>query len=151
MENTNERKGLKSLNKTQQMIFAAGAVMMVLGVGGVVLGAPLGLTFIRVATVVFAIGAVAFAAMQMMQTYDGKDIVIRRLRRIMVIGDACFILAALLMLESNLQILFPLVATTVDGYNAWVHYVYNNWVVALLVAAILEMYTTHRISSELKK
>ncbi len=151
MENTNERKGLKPLNKTQQMIFAAGAVMMVLGVGGVVLGAPLGLTFIRVATVVFAIGAVAFAAMQMMQTYDGKDIVIRRLRRIMVIGDMCFILAALLMLESNLQILFPLVATTVDGYNAWVHYVYNNWVVALLVAAILEMYTTHRISSELKK
>ncbi|MBQ3805995.1 MAG: hypothetical protein II844_09385 [Prevotella sp.] len=142
---------MKPLNKTQQMIFAAGAVMMVLGVGGVVLGAPLGLTFIRVATVVFAIGAVAFAAMQMMQTYDGKDIVIRRLRRIMVIGDMCFILAALLMLESNLQILFPLVATTVDGYNAWVHYVYNNWVVALLVAAILEMYTTHRISSELKK
>ena len=85
------------------------------------------------------------------ENYDGKDIVIRRLRRIMVIGDMCFILAALLMLESNLQILFPLVATTVDGYNAWVHYVYNNWVVALLVAAILEMYTTHRISSELKK
>ena len=143
--------GLRQLTHTQSMALAVGAVMMVAGVGGVVFGSLAGLTFVKIATVVFAVGAILFALMQMMQVYEGTDIVIRRLRRIMVIGDVCFILAALLMVESNFHILFPYIATSVEGYNAWVHYVYNNWVVALLIAAILEMYTTHRIASELKK
>ena len=30
-------------------------------------------------------------------------------------------------------------------------YIHNNWVVLLLIAAIIEIYTTHRISNELKK
>ena len=81
----------------------------------------------------------------------GDNLVIRRLRRIMLIGDACFILAAILLLENTFLFVFPYVATTVEGYNNYVHYVHNNWVVALLVAAILEMYSTHRISYELKK
>lgn len=38
-----------------------------------------------------------------------------------------------------------------DGYNYYVTYVHNNWVLLLLVAAMLEIYTTHRISSELAK
>ena len=88
---------------------------------------------------------------QMAQTYEGNNFVIRRLRRIMVIGDVCFIIAALLMIESNFRILFPYMATTIEGYTSWVKYVYNNWVVALLIAAIIEMYTTHRIAHELNK
>lgn len=144
-------EGLRQLSRPQSMALAVGAVMMVVGVGGVVFGSLAGMTVVKIATVVFAIGAIVFAVMQMMQVYEGKSIVIRRLRRIMVIGDVCFVLAALLMVESNFQVLFPYIATSIEGYNAWVHYVYNNWVIALLIAAILEMYTTHRIASEMKK
>lgn len=149
--NDNKHQGLRTLSQTQSTILAIGAAMMVLGVGGVVLGSMAGVTFVRVSAVLFAVGAVAFALMQMMQTYEGSSFVIRRLRRIMVIGDVCFIIAALLMIESNFHFVFPFMAKTIDGYNAWVHYVYNNWVIALLIAAIIELYTTHRIASELKK
>ena len=140
------------LNK--DILFPVGAAMMVLGVGGVVFGglaSANAVTIVKIATVVYSIGAVLFAAIQMSQTYEGNNIVIRRLRRIMVMGDICFIIAALLMIENNFMILFPYMARTIDGYNNWIHYVYNNWVVALLIAAILEMYTTHRISYETKK
>ncbi len=37
------------------------------------------------------------------------------------------------------------------GYYTYIEYVYNKWVVLLLIAAILEVYTTHRLDSELKK
>ena len=151
IQNTDSNTGLRTLTRTQSLVFVSGAMMMVLGVCGVVFGTFAGRALVRIATILFAIGAVAFTTIQMTQTYSGTSIVIRRLRRIMVIGDICFIIAALLMIESNFQIIFPFVAKTIDGYNAWVHFVYNNWVVALLIAAILEMYTTHRIAYELKK
>lgn len=146
-----DAQGLRPLSQTQSAILAVGALLMVLGIGGVVFGSFAGVTVVRVATVMFAVGALAFAFMQMTQTYSGNNIVIRRLRHIMVIGDICFIVAALLMVENNFQIVFPYVAKTIDGYNAWVHYVYNNWVIALLIAALIEMYTTHRIANEIKK
>lgn len=101
--------------------------------------------------VIFAVGAVTFAAIQITQTYDGPCLAIKRLRRIMVMGDILFIVAALLLLENVFHLVFPFFAKTIDGYNAYVHYIHNNWVVALLIAAIFEMYTTHRISYELNK
>jgi hypothetical protein len=33
----------------------------------------------------------------------------------------------------------------------YLQYVYNKWVITLLIAAILQLYTTHRISHELEK
>lgn len=125
---------------------ALGALMMVIGIGCVVFAIA-----VKITTIVFAVGAVLFASMQMQQTYSGNSITIKRLRRTMVFGDICFILAAMLMIETNYRIVFPFVATTMEGYNNWVHIVYNNWVVLMLIGAMLEMYTTHRISYELKK
>lgn len=145
---------MKQLTRCQATILVVGAVLMVLGAGGVIFGSAIGASsevVVKIATIFFAIGAVLFAAMQLQQTYVGNNFVVRRLRRIMVLGDICFLLAAILMVESNFRILFPYVATSIDGYTGWVRYVYNNWVVALLIAAILEMYTTHRIAHELNK
>ena len=68
----------------------------------------------------------------------------------MVIADIAFIISALLLVENVFHVVYPLFANTIDGYNAYVHYVHNNWVVTLLVAAILEIYSMHRISNELK-
>ena len=34
---------------------------------------------------------------------------------------------------------------------SYIKYVHNNWVVVLLVAAVLQLYTSHRIANELEK
>ena len=130
---------MRQLNKLQTIIFLSGAVLMVIGAGTYVFSAW------AASAVVFAIGAIAFASMQLMQTYEGNNISLRRLRRIMSIGDVMFIL-------SSFRFLLPLFTNYFsNGYYYYVTYINNNWVVLLLIAAILEIYTTHRISNELKK
>lgn len=141
---------MRQLTKLQTILFALGGLLMVIGVGCVVFGVST-ISVQRLGAVLFALGAFSFGIIQMTQVYLGSNLTIHRLRRIMVLADLCFILAALLLLEHTFQVLFPLFASTIDGYNTYIHYVHNNWVVALLIAALLEMYTMHRISSELKK
>ena len=141
---------MRQLTKLQTILFALGGLLMVIGVGCVVFGVST-ISVQRLGAVLFALGAFSFGIIQMTQVYLGSNLTIHRLRRIMILADLCFILAALLLLEHTFQVLFPLFASTIDGYNTYIHYVHNNWVVALLIAALLEMYTMHRISSELKK
>lgn len=141
---------MRELSRIQSIIFAIGGLLMVAGIGCVVFGMAT-LWLQQCGAIAFAIGALCFAVMQMSQVYQGSSLVIRRLRRIMIFADICFIISALLLVENVFQIVFPLFAGTIDGYNAYIHYIYNNWVVTLLIAAILEMYSMHRISNELKK
>ncbi len=123
-----------------------GACMMVVGAGLYVFGKPM------VAPLFFTPGTIMFAAMQYEQKYMGTDITIRRLRKIMLTGAALFIASALFMLENSYHLIYPLfIKTGIDGYNAYLKYVHNNWVILLLTAAILQLYSTHRISSELTK
>lgn len=137
---------MRQLTKLQTAVLLAGALLMVMGAGLYVVGIA------GFSPVLFAIGAVAFASMQMMQTYDGNNIVVRRLRRIMTLGDVMFMLSALLMLEDTYRFILPLfMKYSSNGYYQYVTYVHNNWVVLLLVAAIIEIYTTHRISHKLNK
>ena len=128
---------MRQLNKIQTFIFLAGAVLMVIGAGSSILmwkGAPY----------VFAVGALAFASMQMLQRYDGPSVVIRRLRRIMLLSDFLFLLSALLMFASQGNFLGI-------SYIIYIEYVYNKWVITLLIAAVLQLYSTHRIANELAK
>ena len=123
-----------------------GAVLMVVGAGLYVFGEH------TVAPCAFLPGTLLFAAMQIAQRYEGTDITLRRLRRIMLTGTAFFIISAVLMLENSYHIVYPLfLKSGIDGYNAYLKYIHNNWVVTLLVAAILQLYSTHRISSEEQK
>jgi hypothetical protein len=93
---------------------------------------------------VYAIGAIGYASMQMLQRYEGCDFTIRRLRRVMLFSDVLLLLTAVFMFASQDNSL---------GLDRiiYLQYVNNNWVVVLLVAAILQLYTTYRISSELEK
>lgn len=101
---------------------------------------------------IFAVGAVAFSVMQSLQTYTGNNLTVKRLWRIMLVADMFFVISALLMIENANRYIFPyFVRNGIDGYNAYVQYIHNNWVVTLLIAAILELYSTHRISNELSK
>lgn len=127
------------------MLMLVGACLMVVGAALYVFGEQ------TVAPGIFAPGTILFALMQYRQKYLGQDVTIRRLRRIMLAGAVFFIISALLMVENSYHIIFPLFARSIDGYSAYIKYVHNNWVVTLLVAAVLQLYSTHRISAELGK
>ena len=92
---------MKQLNKAQAVTMLIGALLMVVGAGIYVFTAQAFTAWL------FAVGAVAFAAMQLQQTYEGRNITIKRLRRIMSIGDALFIISAALMLENTYNALLP--------------------------------------------
>lgn len=92
----------------------------------------------------FAVGAVAFASMQMMDFYDGPNFNIRRLRKIVVISDVLFLLSAMLMIADQTDLLHL-------KHITYINYVHNKWVITLLVAAFLQLYTSHRIGQEMKE
>ena len=92
----------------------------------------------------YAVGAICFASMQMLQRYEGSNLVIRRLRRIMLLSDVLFLFTAVLMFANQGN------ALGLD-WIYYLNYVKNNWVVLLLLAAILQLYTTYRIDHELEK
>ena len=128
---------MRQLNKIQTLIFLVGALLMVVGAGASVLAWKL-------APYVFAVGAIAFTSMQLLQRYEGTNFVIRRLRRMMILSDFLFLLSALLMFASMGNV-FGL--SQID----YITYIYNKWVLTLLVAALLQLYATHRIDRELAK
>ena len=128
---------MKQLTKVQNIIFLVGGLLMVIGAGSSLLAW-------RLAPYVFAVGALCFASMQMQQRYEGQSFTIRRLRRILLLSDVLFLVAALLML-ANQGNFFRI------SYITYIQYVYNKWVIVLLIAAILQLYATHRIGHELEK
>ena len=128
---------MKQLNKIQLIIYLLGATLMAIGAGISILGW-------WIAPYVYCVGALCFASMQMLQRYEGTNFTIRRLRRIMLTSDVLFMLAGVLML-SNGHNVFGL------SYITYMEYVYNKWIVVLLIAAILQLYSMHRIGCELEK
>ncbi|MCD8296424.1 MAG: hypothetical protein LUC88_02520 [Prevotella sp.] len=137
---------MRQLSTLQNVILLSGACLMVVGAALYVFGK------LSISPFIFSVGALAFAAMQMCQTYLGNDIIIRRLRKIMITSDIFFIIAAILLIENSYHFLFPyFLKWFKNGYSYYIYFIHNNWVVALLIAAVLEIYSTHRISNELNK
>ncbi|MDE5985843.1 MAG: hypothetical protein K2H16_00980 [Prevotella sp.] len=99
----------------------------------------------------YIIGATAYVIAQRMDVKAGGTLTLRRLYSIQLISGICFILAGLLMVEHVYHFIQPLVVSNIDSYFTYIQVVHNNWVVLLLVGAILQMYTTHRISYETRK
>ena len=128
---------MRQLSKLEGILLLVGGLLMVVGAGANVL-------FCSWAPYVYAPGSLLFVAMQLRQRYEGRNFTIRRLRRIQVVSDVLFLLAGLLMLANQSNFL-PL------DQLSYIKYVHNNWVVVLLVAAILQLYTSHRIANELEK
>ena len=128
---------MRQMSKTETFLLLLGGMLMVIGSGA-------SLFMQAWAPYIFAPGALLFAAIQMRQTYEGKNVTIRRLRRIMLMSDVLFLIAALLMFTSQANFLGL-------DFLIYLKYVHNNWIVVLLVAAILQLYTSHRIANELEK
>ena len=128
---------MRQLSSMETAVLLVGGLLMVVGTGA--------LLFLQSwAPWVYAPGALMFAAMQLRQRYEGSEFTIRRLRRMIILSDILFLLAALLMFASQSNFLGL-------DYLDYIRYVHNNWVVVLLVAAILQLYASHRIASELEK
>lgn len=128
---------MRQMNNTENIIFLLGAIFMVVGSGTYVFS-------FKWAPYVFAMGVLAFVLMQLKQGYDGNNITIHRLRNITIMSDFFFLIAAVLMF-ANEDNLFGL------PFMFYAQYIHNNWVIALLIAAILQLYSTHRIGYELNK
>lgn len=126
---------MRPLSKLQSTIFVCGAVLMAAGAGLSLLDSSL-------APFLFAAGAVGFASMQMMQRYEGTNPTLKRLRRILTFSDVLFLFAALLMFAGKGN---PLHLDQIT----FLQYVYQKWVVVVLLAAILQLYAVHRIDHEL--
>ncbi len=128
---------MRQLSSIETAMMLLGGLLMVVGSGA-------SLFLQSWAAWVFAPGAVLFAAMQMRQRYEGSNFAVRRLRRMLLLSDVLFLVAALLMF-ANIANFLPI------DYLSYIRYVHNNWIVVLLVAAILQLYASHRMAHELEK
>lgn len=99
--------------------------------GAVLLFIGLALQFVKLvfAPYVYLAGSILFAYVQVRSGYDGKNIVIRRLRRQQLMGAMLLVFTGVLML-------------------LWHR---NEWIACLSIAAVLELYTAFRIPQEKQK
>ena len=119
---------MKQLSKTENMLFRIGALLMLAGAA----------TWLFAgwwATAMFVIGVILFATMQLRATYEGSNFVVQRLRRQQLFGAAMLVLSAIAMIAQ--QASFYLVR-------------HNEWVVLLLIGAVIQFYTAIRIPQALK-
>ena len=110
------------MSKFYQIIQGVGAVLLLVG-------AMLQITRWELSPIIYTLGAVMFAYVQVMSRYEGKNLIVRRLRRQQILGAVLLVFAGVLMFVTK----------------------HNEWVLCLTIAAILELYTAFRIPSELEK
>lgn len=104
------------------ILLIAGAVMPVI--------APLWAPY------VFAVGALLFSFIQLTDPYEGSTLTLRRLRRQQMIGALMLLITAALMLTAHYG---------VPPFRG------REWMITLLIATLLEVYTTFRIDQEEKR
>ena len=104
---------------------------LIQGVGAPLLlvGAMLQITDSEFSPIIYTLGAVLFAYAQVMCRYEGKNLIIRRLRRQQILASVLFVFTGVLMFVTE----------------------HNEWILCLTIAAVLELYTAFRIPSELEK
>lgn len=110
------------MRKIQQAIYIIGGILLVVG-------SALHITQWPWAPYIYIIGSFMFGAMQMLDRYTGKNLVLRRLRRQQLLGAIALMLTGILMLTSR----------------------HNEWILCLLVGCLVELYTAFRIPQEYEK
>ena len=120
---------MKQLNTIQNLIFQAGGILLLLGI-------MMWIPRLSFAPYVFGVGALCFSSMQFVAGYEGRNMVIKRLRMQQVLGSIFLLVTAALLIGSQFHLPYP---------------TRNEWIVTLTVAAIFELYPSFRIPVELKK
>lgn len=96
---------------------------MALGAFALLAGAVAMITKWVFAPYLYCVGALLFVAMQMADRYEGKDIVVKRLRRQQLFGAVMLLVTGVLMFAEQ----------------------HNGWIATLTIAALLELYTAFRM------
>ena len=132
---------MQPLSSWQTALMLVGGLLMAVGAGCCAF-----LWQAKIFSWVFLVGAVAFVSMQWQQRYEGDNFTIRRLRKIMIVSGVFFILAGISLVDTQHLYLARFIP-----YQTYIAFVYNKWVMLMLVGAILQIYSSHRISNELQK
>ncbi len=119
---------MRELSPLENTCFRVGAVLMVIGAAVYILY-PLASMFI------YGIGTLMFTLMQVRAEYLGRDITMIRLRRQQLLACCCFVLALVMM---SMQL------------KNWGPCRRQEWVIALTIGCVMELYTSFRIPQEMK-
>lgn len=126
---------MKKLTRLQSIIFLLGGIMLVAG-AVLYMFEP-----VILASAVFAAGALFYVVMQWMQTYEGNNITLIRLRKIQLLSGVFIMLSAVLMISNR---------WVYDIFTLFKIDIYNSWIIFLFIGVILQLYTILRIDNELK-
>ena len=132
---------MRPLSRTQTIVMLIGGILMAVGAGCCAF-----LWHQEIFSWVFLIGTIAFVSMQWQQRYDGDNMTIRRLRKIMIASGIFFLLAGLSLVDTHYHFLARFMS-----WQTYITYFYNKWLMLILAGAFLQLYSSHRISNELQK
>lgn len=105
------------------------AIVQMVGAVLLLVGAMLQITRWEISPYIYTLGAVMFSYVQVMSRYEGKNLIIRRLRRQQIVGAVLLVFAGVLMFVTR----------------------HNEWILCLSAAAVIQLYTAFRIPSEMEK
>lgn len=118
---------MRELNKWQNILFRVGALLLLLGFVQRLFG-----LLVETSCWTLALGAVLFASMQMLSSYEGDDFQLKRLRRQQIFSDFLFLLMAGLLVMQDM------------GWGPdWT--MGNAWLLPFIVGTVLQLYTAFRI------
>jgi len=120
---------IRELSFWENVLFRMGAILMLIGVTVHIFNAEISLF-------IYGIGAMLFCLMQLRAVYEGNDLNVIRLRRQQLFSCLMFIGTAMCMSMQVYQYGFAR---------------RNEWVVALAIGCVLELYTAWRIPNALQK
>ncbi len=127
---------MKQLSTVQNVLYVAGAILMIVG-------AALFAWRRLEACVVYVVGVLLFASMQLVAAYLGSNFVIKRLRRQQLFGAFCFVASAIAMA------MFMWDLCRGSFMFRYVHH--NEWVLLMAIGALVQLYAAYRIPKELEK
>lgn len=120
---------MRTLTKLQNAIMTVGGILLIAGAAIFIINH-------KAAFVLYTLGVLGFGCMQMLQTYDGQNFIIRRLRRQQLLGVLALFVGGCCMCMQTFRFGFA---------------IRNEWVVFVAIGAVLELWTAYRIPYELAK
>lgn len=105
---------------------------------------------LAVAPWAFLAGTVVYVLVQRLQAEKSASLTVNRLLSIRFLSGICFIVSGLFMVEQYNGFLKPALVSDISSYMLYMQIVHNNWVVLLLIGSLLQLYTSYRLSAEIK-
>lgn len=105
---------------------------------------------LAVAPWAFLAGTVVYVLVQRLQAEKSASLTVNRLLSIRFLSGICFIVSGLFMVEQYNGFLKPVVVSDISSYMLYMQIAHNNWVVLLLIGSLLQLYTSYRLSAEIK-